>query len=85
MGWGKEEGMDEDTALWKEGVHVRPFMEAQKGKNILFERLFSRNKKINALREVKQNQYSTASRIKSFQKQPAGGNCPVRMTNRHNV
>ena len=84
MGWGKEEGMDEDTALWKEGVHVRSFMETQKGKNILFERLFSRNKKINALREVK-NQYSTASRIKSFQKQTAGDNCPVRMTNRHDV
>ena len=47
-GWGQEEGMDEDTAVWREGV--RPLMEAQKGKNnILFERLFSRNKKINAL------------------------------------
>ena len=33
-------------------------MEAQKGKNnILFERLFSRNKKINALTEVKEDQY----------------------------
>ena len=40
--------MHEDKAVWKEGV--RPLMEAQKGKNnILFERLFSRNKKINAL------------------------------------
>ena len=48
--------MDEDTAMWKEGV--RPLMEAQKGKNnILFERLFSRNKKINALTEVKEDQY----------------------------
>ena len=48
IGWGQEEGMDEDTAMWKEGV--RPLMEAQKGKNnILFERLFSGNKKINAL------------------------------------
>ena len=53
---GQEEGMDEDTAVWKEGV--RPLMEAQKGKNnILFERLFSRNKKINALTEVKEDQY----------------------------
>ena len=34
IGWAQEEGMDEDTALWKEGVHVRSFMEAQKGKNI---------------------------------------------------
>ena len=25
-GWGQEEGMDEDTAVWKEGV--RPLMEA---------------------------------------------------------
>ena len=48
--------MDEDTAMWKEGV--RPLMEAQKGKNnILFERLFSGNKKINALTEVKEDQY----------------------------
>ena len=54
--WGREEGMDEDTAVWKEGV--RPLMEAQKGKNnILFERLFSRNKKINTLTEVKEDQY----------------------------
>ena len=46
IGWGQEEGMDEDTAMWKEGVRVRSFtsMEAQKGKKILFERLFSRNK-----------------------------------------
>ena len=48
--------MDEDTAVWKKGV--RPLMEAQKGKNnILFERLFSRNKKINALTEVKEDQF----------------------------
>ena len=31
IGWGQEEGMDEDTAMWKEGV--RPLMEAQKGTN----------------------------------------------------
>ena len=43
--------MDEDTAMWKEGVHVRSFMEAQKGKKILyFVKFFSRNKKINALK-----------------------------------
>ena len=55
-GWGQEEGTDEDTAVEKEGV--RPLMKAQKGKNnILFERLFSRNKKINALTEVKEDQY----------------------------
>ena len=41
--------MDEDTAMWKEGVRVRSFMEAQKGK-----RSFSCNKKINALTEVKE-------------------------------
>ena len=57
IGWGQEEGMDEDTAMWKEGVRLRSFMEAQKGKKILFERLFSRNKKINALTEVRENQY----------------------------
>ena len=47
IGWGQEEGMDEDTAMWKGRVCVRSFMEAQKGKKILFEKLFSRNKKIN--------------------------------------
>ena len=48
--------MKEDTATWKEGV--RPLMEAQRGKyDILFERLFSGNKKINALTEVKEDQY----------------------------
>ena len=48
--------MDEDTAVWKEGVS--PLMEAQKGKNnILFERLVSSNKKFNALTEVKEDQY----------------------------
>ena len=57
IGWGQEEGMDKETEMWKEGVRVRSFIEAQKGKKILFERLFSRNKKINALTEVKENQY----------------------------
>ena len=73
--------MDEDTAVWKEGVRVRSFMEAQKGKKILFERLFNRN----ALTEVKENQYLTASGIKCFQKQFTGNNCPVCMTDRLNV
>ena len=36
IGWGQEEGMDEGPAMWKEGVRVRSFMEAQKSKNILF-------------------------------------------------
>ena len=53
---GQEEGMDEDMAMWKEGVCVRSFMEAQKDKTMLFEKLFSRNKKINALTEVTENQ-----------------------------
>ena len=83
IGWGQEEGMDEDTALWKEGVHVRSFMEAQKGKNILLERLFSRNKKINALADVTENQYLTASRINS--ETTRRNNCPVCMTDRLNV
>ena len=58
--------MDEDTAMWKEGVHVRSFMEAQKGKKILyFVKFFSRNKKINALTEVTENRFLTASGINS--------------------
>ena len=77
---GRERGdsmRDEDTAMWKEGE--RSFMAAQKGKKILFERVFSHNKKINALTEVKENQYLllAASGIKSLQKQTAGNNCLV--------
>ena len=30
IGWGQEEGMAEDTAMWKEDV--KSFMEAQKAK-----------------------------------------------------
>ena len=55
---GRERGesmLDEDTTMWKEGE--RSFMEAQKGKKILFERVFSLNKKINAVTEVKENHY----------------------------
>ena len=57
----------------------------ERQKKLLFERLFSRNKKINALTEAKENQYLTASGIKFFQKQTAGNNCPVCMTDRLNV
>jgi len=35
--------------------------------------------------EVKENQYLTASGIKFFQKQTAGNNCPICMTDRLNV
>ena len=42
-------------------------------------------KKINALTEVKENQSLTASGIKFFQKQTAGNNCRVCMTDRLNV
>ena len=85
IGWGQEEGMDEDTAMWKEGVRVIIYGSPERQKKMLFERLFSRNKKINALTEVKENQYLTASGIKFFQKQTAGNNCPVCMTDRLNV
>ena len=57
----------------------------ERQKKILFGRLFSRNNKINPLTEVKENQYLTASGIKSFQKQTVGNNRPVCMTDRPNV
>ena len=61
-------------------MRVRSFLEAQNGqKKILFERLFSRDKKMLFKTEVKENQYLTASGIKFFQKQTAGNNCPVCM------
>ena len=63
---------------------MRSFQEAQKGKKkILFERLLAAIKR--CLTEVKENQYLTASGIKFFQKQTAGNNCPVCMTDRLNV
>ena len=41
------------------GIAIRVSVEAQKSKNnIVFERLFSRNKKISALTEVEEDQYS---------------------------
>ena len=81
-GWGQEEGMDEETAMWKlRKVCVWDHLwKPRKAKKISFERLFSRNKKINALTEVKENHYLTASGIKSFQRQTAGNNFPVSMT-----
>ena len=77
--------MDEGPAMWKEGVRVRSFMEAQKRKISYFKGQFSRTYNINALTEVKENQNLTASGIKSFQKQTVGNNCPVCMTDRLNV
>ena len=85
---GRERGesmLDEDTAMWKEGE--TSFMEAQKGKKILFERVFSHNKKINAVTEVKENHYLllAASGIKSLQKQTARNNCLVCITDTLNI
>ena len=51
----------------------------ERPKKILFERLFSRDKKMLFKTEVKENQYLTASGIKFFQKQTAGNNCSVCM------
>ena len=48
IGWGQEEGMDEDTAMWKEGVRVRSFMEAQKGKKILMKGYLAATKRLRA-------------------------------------
>ena len=39
-GWGQEEGMDEDKAMWKEGVRVRSLIlwKPREAKKILFEK-----------------------------------------------
>ena len=68
----------------KGGCTCHHLWKPRKAKKILFGG-FSRNKKISALTEVKENQYLTASGIKFFQKQTAGNNCPVCMTDRLNV
>ena len=88
IGGGQEEGMDEGAAMSGnvKGKYVCEiiFGSLERQKEILFERLFSRSKRINALTEVKENQYLTASGIKFFQKQTAGNNSPVCMTDRLN-
>ena len=39
-GWGQEEGMDEEKAMWKEGVRVRSLIlwKPREAKKILFEK-----------------------------------------------
>ena len=67
--------MNKDMAMWgKCEIINKNFMEAQKAKkNLVWKFLISSpNKKIKAFTEVKENQYLTASEIKSFQKQTAG-------------
>ena len=67
--------MDKGMAMWgKVEIINTNFMEAQKAKkNLVWKFLISSpNKKIKAFTEVKENQYLTASEIKSFQKQTAG-------------
>ena len=87
IGWGQEECTGKDTAMSKEGVRVRSFMEAQKGKqkSCLKSYLAAIERLINRLTEVTENQYLTASEIKSFQQQTAGDNCPVYMTDPLNI
>ena len=80
--------MDEDTAM-SGNVKGRCACEIISGsperqKKILFEKFFSYNKKMRT-KEDKENQYLTASGIKFFQKQTAGNNCPVCMTDHLNV
>ena len=57
----------------------------RKAKKIFFEKVFSHNNKINALTEVKEHQHLTASGIKSLQKQTAGNNCLVCITDSLNI
>ena len=67
--------MDKGMAMWGKCEIINTnFMEAQKAKkNLVWKFLISSpNKKIKAFTEVKENQYLTASEIKSFQKQTAG-------------
>ena len=65
------------TKTWQCGESVRSLIKIlwkpRKPKNLVWKVLiFNPNKKIKALTEVKENQYLTASEIKSFQKQTAG-------------
>ena len=70
------------------GRKVRDHLwKPRKAKKILFERVFSHNKKINAVTEVKENHYLllAASGIKSLQKQTARNNCLVCITDTLNI
>ena len=78
--------MDEDTAMWKEGVRVIIYRSPERQKKSYLKGYLAAIKRLMlALTEVKENQYLTASGIKFFQKQTAGNNCPVCMTDRLNV
>ena len=73
--------------VWKEGVRVTSIYgspERQK-KSYLKSYLAAIKRLINRSTKVIENQYLTASGIKSFQKQTAGNNCPVFMTDSLNV
>ena len=61
-------------------------MEAQKGtKKSYLKGYLAAAKRLMLITEIKENQYLTAPGIKFFQKQIAGNNCPVCMTDRLNV
>ena len=78
--------MDEDTAMWKEGVRVIIYRSPERQKKSYLKGYLAAIKRLMlALTEVKENQYLTASGIKFFQKQTAGNNCPVCMTDCLNV
>ena len=73
--------------VWKEGVRVTSIYgspERQK-KSYLKSYLAAIKRLINRSTKVIENQYLTASGIKSFQKQTAGNNCPVFLTDPLNV
>ena len=85
IGWGRRNAWTKTRQCGRKVCVWDHLWKPRKAKKILFEKLFSRNKKINALTEVTENQYLTASGIKSFHKQTAGNNRPVYMTDPRDV
>ena len=67
------------------GRKVRDHLWKPRKAKKIFERVFSHNNKINALTEVKEHQHLTASGITSLQKQTAGNNCLVCITDTLNI
>ena len=84
VGGGREKACR--TKTWQCGRNVRDHLwKPRKAKKIFFEKVFSHNNKINALTEVKEHQHLTTSGIKSLQKQTAGNNCLVCITDTLNI
>ena len=86
LGAGGRHGRRHGNVKGRCTCEIINFKEAQKGtKKSYLKGYLSAIKRLMLKTEVKENQYLSASGIKFFQKQTAGNNCPVCITDRLNV